>query len=208
MKNKGIKKFSGKFIFYSIFMTAIPFLLMILFGLIWALSGDKVSMLAVVIFVIFEVACIWYVLFGLTYFTEKIPYKRSKELVEKQRYEGFSFSYYFNFKQDFFIVDEVKGRLGVVTAKNPYEFQIIDASEIEKVTVFPQNIIGKISKIGVIIQIDGEKYKAFTYNGIGWKYINYIDMNSNLGKECYQKAHEFATHIMKAKEVSLVNKGI
>lgn len=207
MDKQGIKRVSGKFVLYLSFVLFFPVLLIFVFGVVWALTGWKLNTPFIISFIIFDIAMLCYVLVGTDYFFHKLPYKRSLKLVQQYRDEGFPFSYYLNYKQDFWIVDEVNGRLAVVTEKNPYCFQIVDAADIESANVYPSNV-KKWPEIGVIIEIRGKRHKAYTFNGRGFRLIRYINMESDLAKASLQKAYELAEHITKAKEVALRKKGI
>ena len=99
--------------------------------------------------------------------------------------------------------------MAVVAEKNSYSFQIIDASEIESVEVYPNlNKTKESQYVGVAFWIHSKKYMAHTFSPASYRYAFPINMTTEGGKECLRKAHELSIHITNAKEVAMRNKDI
>lgn len=197
MNQIGIKRFSVKFIAYLIFILCFAWMIpIILYCIISYILNFPVS-----IHIVFSVICTISIPALTIYFMDKFPYKYSMKLIRKFK-ENFPNTYSFSYQNNHLIVDEVNGQIAVVTNRNPFQIQVMDASYIDSVAVFPivhpsQN--ANLEEIGVTIILCKKKYQALTYSGRGFRYTFSVPQQSEVAQKALQSANELATHIMNAK---------
>lgn len=203
-KNKPeIKKYSIGFIAYLVFIASFYWMTLLsipifILAIVFPEKLDSLDPLWVVGYVVLTLISAYFLF-------QFFPYMRSEKMVKKFVAKS-SFSYWLRYNDDYWLVDEINGRFAVVTKKNPFRIQVMDASYLEKIAVYPDlnsNPISKLDKIGVEIRIFDTEYFAYTYNGISRRHTEYIGVNSGTARDALMDAQNLALSLTKAKKAAL-----
>ena len=186
METEKFKKFGSSF--WLLLLGAgfgIPFLISLIRGLA---SGDfdwgAVLGLSIVFSVIAWMFLLMTLAWGtLTPFLTKGAYKRIDSL-------PYQFKSSFQGRNGRLLIDVEHGMIGFISAYNPFEIQIFNASRIGKA----ETIASTMSGVRFVFELDGKKITMYTLLS-----NRAVNLKSGIGAEAISKADTFVELLMAAK---------
>lgn len=201
MKRMYLKRYNALFITLRIFEICFGWLIPIfIFASISVIYDIQLPTVVNVVLVVLYLG----LLLACMILEPKLIGNHIKKQVDKLKEKGFHTTYSMEYSDEYVVVDEVNGKIAAITKQNPFKIQIVDAALVDDVTPFVSKYRGTLSsQMGLKIWISGKKFLAYTFNGVGFRYINAIDINSAEGQSANDVAQQLAIHIGKAKEIAI-----